>query len=291
MMEHNPVLTKEVLIYLNPKPNENFVDATLGLGGHAAEILALTAPSGRLLGIDQDPFALEEAEKRLVRFKDRLDLVKENFSELGLLIRQWEVEKVDGVLLDLGASTYQLQSAERGFSFMQDGPLDMRMDPANKLTAERIINNYSEKEIAKILFEFGEEQFARQIAKKIVDKRVKKEIKTTLELVELIRQAMPPHYRFKQKINFATKTFMALRIAVNDELEQLKRGLIQALQILSPGGRLVVISFHSLEDRIVKNFFRDNNLTILTPKPIVASDEELLSNPNARSAKLRAAQK
>lgn len=291
-MKHIPVLQNEVLKILAPKSGENFIDCTLGYGGHTKTILKATSPDGKILGIDQDEKAITAAQEELSEFKDRFQIEHANFTELGLLVRKWPVKRIDGILIDLGPSTVQL-TGERGFSFRVDAPLDMRMNPSSqRLTAADILNKFSEHDIAKILLKLGEERFARQIAKKIVEARYRNPIKNTSELIEIIRTATPPSYRFNKKTHFATNTFRALRMAVNEELENLKNVLPQAVQVLSPGGRIAVISFHSLEDRIVKNFLREHqNLEILTPKLITASEEEIKENPSARSAKLRAAKK
>jgi len=288
MQEHVPVLLKETIAVLNPQSNQNFIDATVGFGGHSREILKKTTPRGRLLAIDQDPVAISVAKKNLKNYIKRVDFAEKNFDELGLIIRDWCVDTVDGILFDLGVSTYQLQSTRRGFSFLGDSPLDMRMSSKTIKTAADVVNKSSFQELKRILQGYGEEPFAGKIASEIIKKRVDKPIMRTGELVEIIGQAIPE--RFKTgKIHFATKTFQALRIVVNDEIDALENGLKQALQVLSPGGRIAVISFHSLEDRIVKRFFKENNLQILTNKPIVASEEEIQVNPKARSAKLRAA--
>jgi 16S rRNA (cytosine1402-N4)-methyltransferase len=287
MSKHIPVLPEEVIKQLKPLKNQNFIDATVGFGGHAAKILAKTGPEGKLLAIDQDPIALEEAKSNLEKFSERVSYANVNFSELGLIVRQWPVGEIDGILFDLGVSSFQLDSAERGFSFTKDGPLDMRMSPKISKSAEDIINKASFAEIRKIIGEYGEEPLAGKIASEIVRARAKKPIKSTSELVGVIAKAIPE--RFKNgRIHFATKTFQGLRIAVNDELGALENGLKQAKQILSPGGRIVVISFHSLEDRIVKRFF-ESNMEVLTSKPVMASAEEANLNPRSRSAKLRAA--
>lgn len=289
-MQHQSVLINEVIKCLDPSPNDHFIDATVGFGGHAYEILKKTAPKGQLLALDWDELAIEKATEKLDEFSDRCTFVNKSFTELGLIIRNWNPGEVSGILFDLGTSNYQLTSSNRGFSFQTESELDMRMSPSSqKISAKDIVNHFSEKEIREILFKLGEERFAKQIAAKIVTNRNLKHINTTLELVEIVRQATPPQYRNSLKVHFATNTFRALRMAVNDELKNIENGLKQAVQILSPGGRLVVISFHSLEDRIVKNFFKENNLEIVTPKPVIASDEELNSNPRARSAKLRCA--
>ena len=287
--EHIPVLTGEVIDCLAPRKNGNFIDATCGFGGHAKLILKKTSPDGKLLAIDQDIIALEKAEENLKDFSGRVTFINKNFSDLGLIIRDWPIKKIHGILFDLGVSTYQLTSAERGFSFNIDAPLDMRMSPnSQKISAQDIVNKWDERSLKKILKSFGEEPFASRIACEIVKARQNQPIENTNELVAIIKRAMPPGYRASRKKHFATSTFRALRMTVNNELEVLENGLKQAVQILSPGGRLVVISFNSLEDRIVKNFFRGSSLKILTPKPVTASDEEVKNNPKARSAKLRA---
>lgn len=291
-MNHEPVLTKEVIHLLAPAKNENFIDATVGFGGHAAAILEKTSPRGLLFGIDRDLAAVEGAKKHLAKFGRRAELVKANFTQLGLLARNWPAESINGILFDLGTSNYQLTHPERGFSFATEASLDMRMDPeSQKLTAADIVNKYSPRELTEIL-RSGEERFARQIVRQIVKARAKQPIRTTSELVEIIRLALPPPARFDRRLHFATHTFRALRMRVNNELENLGQVLPQTAQILSSGGRLVVISFHSLEDRIVKNFFRErDDLEIITVKPVTAQDEEIARNPRSRSAKLRAARK
>lgn len=292
MQKHIPVLQKEIIQVLAPKPGENFIDATLGFGGHSKLILEKTSPNGKLLAIDQDEEAMIEAEKNLADFGDRVQFEKANFTDLGLIVRRWKVDRIDGILIDLGVNTDQL-TGDRGFSFKIDAPLDMRMDTcAQRLTAADILNKYSERDLAQILLELGEEKYARPIARKIVEARGKKKICSTGELVEIIRIATPPAYRFGRRLHFATNTFRALRMVVNEELENLKKVLPQAVKVLSPGGRIAVISFQSLEDRIVKNFLRDNeNLKLLSNKPIGPSEEEIEINSASRSAKVRFAVK
>jgi len=280
-MIHNPVLQKEVLKYLDPKANENFIDCTINGGGHALAVLERIKPEGKVLGIDLDKKVIDQLGS-----KDNLILVCDNFVNLKKIVKELEF-KPDGILFDLGMSSWHLDQSGKGFSFLKDEPLDMRYSEQTDLTAEKIVNEYSLKELEKIIKEYGEERFARRIAKKIVDKRKKKRIKTTLELSEAIK--------FKQKrIHFATRTFQALRIAVNDELNILAKTIPQAIDILVPGARLAVISFHSLEDRIVKNLFKSlssEEFEILTNKPIKPSLEEITSNHRSRSAKLRAIMK
>ncbi len=279
-MTHKPVLLKEVLKFLDPRPNENFIDCTIGEGGHAAAILENIKPNGKLLGIDWDK---EQFSIFNLQFSNRLILVNDSYINLEKIVKENNFAPVNGVLLDLGFSSAQLEKSGRGFSFLKNGPLDMRYDAQNELSAEKIINSWPEKEIERILREYGEEKFSKQIAKKISQSRKIKPIKTTFELVKIIGGSY-----------FARKTFQALRIAVNDELENLKKVLPQAVSVLSPEGRMAVISFHSLEDRIVKNFLnnlKNKDLKLLNKKPITASESELAENPRARSAKLRVAEK
>jgi 16S rRNA (cytosine1402-N4)-methyltransferase len=292
---HIPVLKKEVLEYLDPKPNENFIDCTIGQGGHTKSILEKNGPSGKVLGMDQDPRQIENCKLQIENFKERLLLVNDSYIYLKEIVKKNNFKPVHGILLDLGMSNWHLEESGRGFSFLKDEPLDMRYNieaqslkrkAQNYLTAERIVNEYQEEEIKKILEEYGEERFSERIAREIVKARKIKPIETTLQLVEIIKRAVP----YRGKINPATKTFQALRIAVNDELNNLKKVLPQTIEVLDKEGRIAIISFHSLEDRIVKNFFKQNNtIKILTKKPITASLEEIKLNPKSRSAKLRAA--
>lgn len=287
---HQPVLLKEVLEYLSPKPGENFVDCTVGGGGHTAAILKKNRPKGKVLGIDHD----EEILKKL-KVNGRLILVCDNFVNLKNIVKEYNFKPVHGILLDLGLSSWHLEKSGRGFSFQKDEPLLMNYESEIKnkiLTAREIVNNWPEEELVKIFREYGEERFARRIANQILKTRTVEPIKTTFQLVNIIKRVIPPKYRYS-RIHFATRTFQALRIAVNRELENLKKVLPQALELLEKEGRLVVISFHSLEDRIVKNFMRgsakEEHLKILTKKPIISSEEEIKLNPRSRSAKLRAA--
>ena len=290
-MTHIPVLTNEVLESLNPAPNENFVDCTVGQGGHTKLILEKTSPNGKVLGIDLDPKQIENCKNNLSEFKDRLILVNDSYSNLEKIITEQNF-KADGILLDLGMSSWQIGESEKGFTFLKDEPLDMRYNKNNELTAEEIVNTWPEKEIEKILEEYGEENFAKKIAKNIIEQRKIEKIKSTFQLVEVIKDATPSNY-WRGKIHYATRTFQALRIAVNDELNNLIKVLPQVLSILSSGGRIAIISFHSLEDRVVKNFLRDSEksgiIKILNKKPIIAEITELGINPRSRSAKLRAA--
>ncbi len=279
---HISVLQKEVIKYLDPKPNENFIDCTIDGGGHSSAILERNG-RGRVLGIELD----QEVFKNIQR-KKNLILVRDNFVNLKEIIKREKFPSVSGILFDLGFSSWHIDESGRGFSFQKNELLDMRYDNQNPLTAEKILNYYSESEINRILKEFGEEQFSRDVAKQIVLERKVKPIKRTFQLVEIIKKAVPGWYQ-RKKIHPATRTFQALRIAVNDELANLEKALPQAEEALKPGGRLVIISFHSLEDRIVKNFLKQSNLQILNKKPITPKEEEIKLNPRSRSSKLRAA--
>lgn len=290
-MIHKAVLTKEFLEYLNPKPNENFIDCTVGEGGHSIEILKKNGPNGKVLGIDLDPSQVESARLNLADFKERIILINDSYSNLEEIVKEENFRPINGVLLDLGMSSRQLEKSGRGFSFQKDEVLDMRYDLQNPLTAEKVINEYSKDEIEKILINYGEEKFAGKIAEKITERRKIKRIKSTFELRDILEWTIPTKFR-NRRIHCATKTFQALRIAVNNELDNLIKVLPKALNVLSYGGRLAIISFHSLEDRIVKNFLKEKEkektVKILTKKPIIADRFEILKNPRARSAKLRA---
>lgn len=293
---HQPAMVSEVISILCANQDGIFLDCTLGLGGHAEAILNASSPHGILIGIDVDVDALEIARKNLLRFNDRFRGMHGNFKDADKIIKELNVNNVDGILLDLGLSSFQIAKSERGFSFMKDGPLDMRMDKSNSLTAEEIVNNYRIDELQRIIREYGEERYAKRIAKKIGEIRRKKRIRTTSELVNIINSVVPARMSKRhQRIHPATRTFQALRIVVNQELENLKHFFSFALTILKKGGRLAIISFHSLEDRLVKLTFRkwekEGFFTILTPKIITPSDKEILSNPRAGSAKLRAGEK
>ncbi|MFH1462301.1 MAG: 16S rRNA (cytosine(1402)-N(4))-methyltransferase RsmH [bacterium] len=291
---HIPVLQKEVIKYLKPEPNENFIDCTVGEGGHSLAILEATAPKGKVLGIDQDSEVLKNTKYKIqdTRYKNRLILVCGNFANLKEIARKFSSVFFSGILLDLGICSWHFEESGRGFSFLKNEPLDMRYNSENPLTAEKILNFWSESEIEKILREFGEERFSKNIAKEIVRARKEAAVKTTFQLIKIIERAIPGQYK-REKKHFATRTFQTLRIAVNKELSNLENVLPQALEILKPGGRLVVISFHSLEDKIVKNFFREkakeNLINILAKKPIRPSQEEIKINFSSRSSRLRAA--
>jgi 16S rRNA (cytosine1402-N4)-methyltransferase len=294
-MIHKPVLLKEILEYLGPKPNENFIDCTTGEGGHALAIIERILPEGRVLGIDRDPGLIQQLKVKgqKSKVKNNIVLVSDSYVNLKDIVERLKFGPVHGILFDLGMSSWHLEESGRGFSFLRDEPLDMRYDSRiqNRLTAEKIVNEYPQEGLEKILREYGQERFSRRIAQEIFKERGTKPIKTTFQLLAAIKRAIPAKNRHK-KIHFATRTFQSLRITVNDELNNLKKALPQAINVLGPGGRIVTISFHSLEDRIVKNFFRDlspEKLKILTKKPITPSGEEIKTNPRSRSAKLRAA--
>jgi len=291
---HIPVLEKEAIEYLEPKANENFIDCTAGNGGHATSLLEKTAPKGKLLAIDWDENQIQYLKTKLQIFKSRVILVNDNFANLKEIADKNKFKKVSGILLDLGFSSWHVDESKKGFSFQKNEPLDMRYSCQNPLTAEKIINYWSEIDLERIFREYGEEQFSKQIARGIIEARNVVQIKNTFQLVEIIKRSVLPVYHH-EKIHFATKTFQALRIAVNSELDNLEKGLLASLKILEKGGRLAVISFHSAEDGIVKNFLRIGEerglFKILTKKPVEAKEEEIINNKRARSAKLRVAEK
>jgi 16S rRNA (cytosine1402-N4)-methyltransferase len=302
------VLLDECIEGLKIKPGSIYVDGTLGGGGHS-QAIAQKLGTGRLIAIDRDERAIERASRRLAPLIDRITIVHGNFRDLGRILDQLDIKTVDGMLFDLGVSSPQLDETERGFSYMTDAPLDMRMDESESLTAADIVNTWPEEKLKRILYDFGEERYAPQIAAAIVKRRSAEKIKSTLDLVEVIKKAMPPS-ALREKQHPAKRTFQAIRIAVNDELEAISEMLGTAADRLNPGGRLAVISFHSLEDRIVKNAIsarergcvcpRDfpvcacgfvQTLKSVTRKPVVPTKEEVSQNPRARSAKLRIAER
>ncbi len=290
---HKPVLLNEVIKYLDPKPGENFVDCTIGEAGHSLAILERIKPGGKILGIDTDIDSLKK-----INPQDRLIFAHGNFKDLNEIVAEKNFGPVNGILFDLGLSSWHIEESGRGFSFKKDEPLNMSFQSGIK-TAEEIINKWSEKELINIFREYGEERYSQKIARKIIEERKNKQIKSTLQLKEIIERAVPFSGVGRGRIDrVLARIFQSLRIIVNDELENLKQGLEQALKILEPDGRMVVISFHSLEDRIVKNFFRPEadqpwvgKMEILTKKPITANEEEIIDNPRSRSAKLRAIKK
>lgn len=289
--EHIPVLLRETITLLAPRDGEIYVDGNLGLGGHAREVLDRSAPGGRLVGFDWDPAALRIAKERLAAYGSRVTLVDRGFAELPATLTQLGLDKVDGILLDLGLSSLQLGMEGRGFSFQRDEPLDMRMDPRGQLTAGELVNRATEEELADIFYYYGEERQARRIAGFVVEARKKEPITTTGQLAAIVERAVPKRFQ-PRRIHPATLVFQALRIVVNQELDQLGRILAEGPAALAPGGRFCVITFHSLEDRMVKNaFLSDIRLQVLTKKPVTAGADEVRANPRARSAKLRAAVK
>jgi 16S rRNA (cytosine1402-N4)-methyltransferase len=290
---HISVLLAEVLHWLQPRAGGRYVDGTLGNGGHAAAILRASAPDGRLLGLDADPDAIAAAGLQLAVFGERVVLVNASFREMAAVVADQSFEPVDGIVLDLGVSSRQLDTGGRGFTFRQDEPLDMRFDPTHGQPAADFLNHADESEIADVLYRYGEEHRSRRVARAIVRRRERTPLQTTSDLVQVLEDALGPR---RGRIHPATKSFQALRIHVNDELAALESVLPMAASLLTPGGRLAVISFHSLEDRRVKHFFRAGGsaeapLTELTRKPVVPSLEEAAQNPRARSAKLRVAER
>lgn len=292
---HQPVLVSECLQLLEPKPDGIYVDVTLGNGGHALSILEASAPSGRLIGIDQDEEILKVAQERLASFKDRVGIHQANFTNLVSILEKEGRTQVHGILADLGVSSLQLERGERGFSFQREGPIDMRMNPREGENAWQKLRRSNVVELTQVLQEFGEERLAPKIARAVIDKVKRNELKTTKDLADLVFYCYPPKGRH-QKIHPATRTFQALRLWVNQELQNLKILLETAPPLLAKGGRLCIISYHSLEDRMVKQHFRrwakeEGGFELLTKKPIQATGEEILRNPRCRSAKLRGLQK
>lgn len=301
---HRPVLYQEVLTALQPRSRGHYIDGTLGLGGHASGILQACAPDGRLLGLDVDAQALEQARQKLAAFGDRAVLVHGSYAELDRHLAAIEWQHVDGILLDLGASSLQFDDRARGFSFQQEGPLDMRFDPQLTLTAADIVNDWPEEELADVLYEYGEERQSRKVARAIVKARP---LATTTDLASVVAKSLGGR---RGGIHPATRTFQGLRIAVNRELDSVETALPKAVAVLRPGGRLAVISFHSLEDRLVKQFMRRESQDCICPpeqlvctcghkatikevtrKPVQPGEEEISANPRARSARLRVAEK
>jgi len=293
---HIPVMPKEVLSWLVREASGIYLDCTVGYSGHAEQVLEASSPDSRLIGLDRDVAAIAASRKRLARFGDRVLLVHGHFMDLKQHLAGSGISQVDGILFDLGVSSLQLEEPARGFSFQVDGPLDMRMDQSMSGTAADLVNRWPEPQLADAIFQFGEERFSRRIARAIVRARERRPLATTRELVSVIEGAVPANYR-RGRIHCATRTFQAIRIAVNQELQSLEPALHNAADVLSPGGRLCVISFHSLEDRIVKHTLRtlssknDPALMVLTKKPQIPTREESDVNPRSRSAKLRAAER
>ena len=305
---HVSVLLDECIDALNIKPDGIYVDGTLGGAGHSS-VIASRLTTGCLIGIDRDPVALKAAGERLKPFEDRVTLVHSNFCEIRQVLQSLQIDGVDGVLLDLGVSSPQLDDGARGFSYMADAPLDMRMNSEDALSAHTVVNTWSQEELKRILYNYGEERYAPQIAAAICRRRAEKPVETTLELVDIIRSAMPAS-ALREKQHPAKRSFQAIRIAVNDELGSVERVMQDVVPLLNPGGRLAIITFHSLEDRIVKVGMNDAakgctcppnfpvcvcgnkpKVKIISRKPIVSTEEELERNPRARSAKLRVCEK
>ena len=303
--KHRSVLLEETVNGLNIRPDGIYVDGTLGGGGHAYEICRRLGDKGSIIGIDQDEAAIEAAGIRLKDFGEKVTIVRSNYCEMKSVLQGLGIDKVDGIVLDLGVSSYQLDTAERGFSYREDAPLDMRMDRRQTMTARDIVNDYSEKDLYRVIRDYGEDKFARNIAKHIVIEREKRSIETTGQLTEIIRGAIPMKFQ-KKSGHPAKRTFQAIRIELNRELDVLKNSLDEMIDLLNPGGRLCIITFHSLEDRIVKSAFKKNEDpctcpkdfpvcvcgkvskgSILTRKPILPSEEELEENSRSKSAKLR----
>lgn len=302
---HKSVLLKETIDGLNIKPEGIYVDGTLGGGGHSYEVCARLGEKGSIIGIDQDEAAIEAAGVRLKDFGEKVTIVRSNYCKMKSKLHELGIDKVDGIMLDLGVSSYQLDTAERGFSYREDAPLDMRMDTRQKVTARDIVNDYSEMELYRVIRDYGEDKFAKNIAKHIVNARGKCSIETTGQLTEIVRRSIPMKYQ-KKSGHPAKRTFQAIRIELNDELNVLRESLDDMIDILNPGGRLCIITFHSLEDRIVKSAFRKNENpctcpsdfpvcvcgkvskgSIITKKPILPGAEEVEQNSRAKSAKLR----
>lgn len=306
--KHFSVMLNECIENLNIKPDGVYLDGTLGMGGHSYQI-ASRLGSGRLICIDRDETAIERAGRRLAPFKDKVTLVHGNFSDAAAILDSLGIDGADGMLFDLGVSSPQLDESERGFSYMNDAPLDMRMDKGESLTAYAVVNTWDEQRLLRILWDYGEERYARRIVGAIMERRAQRPVETTLELVDIIKSAMPER-ALREKQHPAKRSFQAIRIAVNDELGAVSRMMRASIDHLNPGGRLCVITFHSLEDRIVKNAMLDAakgctcppsfpvcvcgrtpKIQVLTKKPIIATMEEVRENPRARSAKLRVAVK
>ena len=303
--KHVSVLLKETIDGLNINPDGIYVDGTLGGGGHAYEVCKHLSSKGRLIGIDQDSEALEAARERLSEFEDKVTMVRSNYCEIDTILKDLDIDKVDGIVLDLGVSSYQLDNLERGFSYKADAPLDMRMDTRQMITASDVVNNYSENELYRIIRDYGEDRFAKNIAKHIVMARKKKPLTTTGELSEIVKESIPMKFQAKGG-HPAKKTFQAIRIEVNNELKVLKDSIDTKIEHLNLGGRICIITFHSLEDRIVKTKFRENENPctcppdfpvcvcgkvskgkVITRKPIIPSEEEIVNNKRAKSSKLR----
>lgn len=308
--KHKSVLLRETIEYLNVRPDGVYVDGTLGGGGHAYEVCKRLAKRGKFIGIDQDEDAIKAATRRLSEFEDKIQIIRSNYCDMRQVLADIGIARVDGIVLDLGVSSYQLDDPTRGFTYrIEDAPLDMRMDKRQEFTAKDIVNTYSEQELYRIIRDYGEDKFAKNIARHIVSARQEKEIETTGELTEIIKAAIPAKIRMKGG-HPSKRTFQAIRIELNRELELLQESLDDMIRLLNPGGRIGIITFHSLEDRIVKNIYKKNENPctcpsdfpvcvcgrkpsgrVVTRKPIVPSEEEIEFNPRSRSSKLRVFEK
>jgi 16S rRNA (cytosine1402-N4)-methyltransferase len=293
---HTPVMLKEVLEYLDPLPGEIIVDATFGFGGHSRKIMESMGEGGNLVAIDRDRESLALARESLGELSNRIRFAHGNFSDLDTILKGLNINRIDGILFDLGISSFQLSDTQRGFSFQTDGPLDMRMDRDSYISASDLVNNLKEEELSQLLKDFGQERWHNRIARLVVQERSRHPISTTKQLSDIIISAIPPKYRrFHYRIHPATRSFQAMRIAVNRELESLEAAIAKSIGLLNPGARICVISFHSLEDRIVKFAFKkfasEGAIKILTPKPLTPKESETKDNPRSRSAKFRVAEK
>jgi 16S rRNA (cytosine1402-N4)-methyltransferase len=293
---HVPVMLEEVLDYLKLKPGQIIVDATLGTGGHSLEILKRITPGGKLVGIDRDENSLEICRQRLAQFQGSTEFVHANFADLDQALVNLGIQKVDGIVFDLGISSYQLHDAQRGFSFQEEGPLDMRLDKSSYISAYDLVNNLNENEISTMLWKFGQERWHNRIAHLLVQERRNEPIVTTKQLANLVMRAIPHRYRRSYyRIHPATRTFQAVRIAVNRELEILESAIKKAVDILKNQARICVISFHSLEDRVIKHTFRalaaEGLIDIITTKPLTPGPSETEANPSSRSSKFRVAER
>jgi len=293
---HIPVMLNEVLDYLNLAAGKTIVDATIGTGGHAQAILERITPGGRLIGIDRDEESLAVCRERLRESGEAVSLAHGNFVDIDNILSDMDIKKIDGVLFDLGVSSFQLEDPDRGFSFQSDGPLDMRMDRNSYISAYDLVNNLNEEELSAILWSFGQERWHNRIAHLLIEERQRQPIATTSQLTNIVLRSIPARYRHRHyRVHPATRTFQAVRIAVNRELEILESALNKAIEILDIGARICVISFHSLEDRTAKLTFRqassEGKVKIITPKPLVPQPSEVESNPRSRSSKLRVAER
>lgn len=289
---HTPVMLKEILDYLNLGPGKTIVDATIGTGGHAQAILERIVPGGRLIGIDRDEESLSIARERLRDFSESCEFVYGNFIDIDTILKKLNIKKIDGILFDLGVSSFQLRDPERGFSFQSEGPLDMRLDRNSYISAYDLVNNLNEEEFSALLWNFGQERWHNRIARLLIKEREKHPIATTKELSDIVVKATPYRYRYRHyRIHPATRTFQAVRIAVNRELETLEIAISKAVEFLNQTARICIISFHSLEDRVAKLSFRklasEGKVNIITPKPLTPMQDEVIQNPLSRSAKLR----